>query len=198
MSGAFASVNADSDAPLVAPRAFHPVVAPSSSVSSSEDQGDIYVSAKFLGADDDALVRVLINANVGSSVSVSADGFPDTLVPLSALVSLQIPVLTTPPQRGRGRGRCGQRGVSSSTPSLPSFGRGRVIDIAHRASKDIERIAQPRSMGRAPITARVSISDRVYEGHERLEHPTHLAPKDGVWAACERITRPQIVHIHRR
>jgi hypothetical protein len=31
MSGAFASVNADSDAPLVAPRAFHPVVAPSSS-----------------------------------------------------------------------------------------------------------------------------------------------------------------------
>jgi len=118
--------------------------------------------------------------------------------PLSALVSLQIPVLTTPPQRGRGRGRCGQRGVSSSTPSLPSFGRGRVIDIAHRASKDIERIAQPRSMGRAPITARVSISDRVYEGHERLEHPTHLAPKDGVWAACERITRPQIVHIHRR
>jgi hypothetical protein len=94
LSGAFASVNADSDAPLVAPRAFHPVVAPSSSVSFREDRGDIYVSAKFLGADDDALVRVLINANVGSSVSVSADGFPDTLVPLSALVSLQIPALT--------------------------------------------------------------------------------------------------------
>jgi hypothetical protein len=129
---------------------------------------------------------------------VSADGFPDTLVPLSALISLQIPALTTPPQRGRGRGRGGQRGVTSSTLSLPSFGRGRVMNTDLRDSQDIGRIAHPQSVGRAPITARVSMYDRVYEGHERLEHPTHLAPKDGVWAACERITRPQIVHIHRR
>ena len=138
---------------------------------------------------------------------MSADGFPDTLVPLSALISLQIPALTTPPQRGRGRGRGGQRGVTSSTGqrgitsstlSLPSFGRGRVMNTDLRDSQDIGRIAHPQSVGRAPITARVSMYDRVYEGHERLEHPTHLAPKDGVWAACERITRPQIVHIHRR
>jgi hypothetical protein len=47
--GAFASVNADSDAPLVSPRALYPVVVPSSSASFSEDQGDIYVSVKLLG-----------------------------------------------------------------------------------------------------------------------------------------------------